>query len=113
MVLSLGGGLDGLIDINNLDSHLLLSQINLNTRILDILEKLKNNAFEVCTDGSKIAGGVEFSVCILKDRIQQNISSYKLNTDNTVFQAELAAAWAAETNDKIKIFQIVSHPSMP
>ncbi|GBM75306.1 hypothetical protein AVEN_236578-1 [Araneus ventricosus] len=36
-----------------------------------------------------IAGGVGFSTCILKDEIQQKILSYKLNTDNTVFQAEL------------------------
>ncbi|GBN36917.1 hypothetical protein AVEN_87531-1 [Araneus ventricosus] len=102
-------GLDGSIDINNLDSHLFLSQINLNTRVLDIPEELNVNAFEVYTDGSKIAGGVGFSVCILKDEIQQNILSYKLNTDNTVLQEEsatlgAASAWAVETNNKINIF---------
>ncbi|GBM26198.1 hypothetical protein AVEN_197016-1 [Araneus ventricosus] len=56
-----------------------------------------------------IAGGVGLSVCILKDEIQQTILIYKLNTDNSVFQAELtalgeAAAWAIEANKKINIF---------
>ncbi|GBM83961.1 hypothetical protein AVEN_100094-1 [Araneus ventricosus] len=66
--------------------------------------KLNDDSFEVYTGRSKIAGGVGFSVCILKEEIQQKILSCKLNTDNTVFQAELAAAWAVETINKINIF---------
>ncbi|GBM47423.1 hypothetical protein AVEN_175602-1 [Araneus ventricosus] len=79
-----------------------------NRRARNIPEKLNDNVFEVYTDGSKVVGGVGFFVCILKYEIQQNILSYKLNTDNTVFQAELvalgeASAWAVETNNKINI----------
>ncbi|GBM53608.1 hypothetical protein AVEN_125911-1 [Araneus ventricosus] len=55
-----------------------------------------------------MAGGVGFSVCILKDEIQHKILSYKLNTHNTVFKVELVAlgevpSWAVETNYKINI----------
>ncbi|GBM14508.1 hypothetical protein AVEN_101155-1 [Araneus ventricosus] len=101
------GGLDGLIDINNLGSHLLLPEINLNNRVLDTPEKVNDNSFEVYTDGSNV--GVGFSVCILKDEIQQKILSYNLITDNTDFQAELvalgeAAGSAVEINNKINIF---------
>ncbi|GBM45904.1 hypothetical protein AVEN_211970-1 [Araneus ventricosus] len=60
-------------------------------------------------DGSKIAGGVGFSVCILNKEIQQKTICHKLEPNNTVFQAELAALgvaadWEVENNTKINIF---------
>ncbi|GBO06146.1 hypothetical protein AVEN_202497-1 [Araneus ventricosus] len=54
-------------------------------------ERLDDNIFEVYTDGSKIAGGVGFSMCILNKEIQQKTICHKLEPNNTVFQAELAA----------------------
>ncbi|GBL89497.1 hypothetical protein AVEN_87836-1 [Araneus ventricosus] len=77
--------------------------------VLNLPERLDDNIFEVYTDGSKIAGGVGFSVCILNKEIQQKTICHKLEPDNAVFQAELAALgvaadWAAENNTKISIF---------
>ncbi|GBN59900.1 hypothetical protein AVEN_94223-1 [Araneus ventricosus] len=88
---------------------LLLSEIQF-TRVLNLNEKLDDNLFEVYTDGSKNAGGVVFSVCILKEEIQHEILSFKLDSHNTDFHAELAAlgeaaAWAVKTNNKINIFK--------
>ncbi|GBM28833.1 hypothetical protein AVEN_43557-1 [Araneus ventricosus] len=65
--------------------------------------------FEVYPDGSKIAGGVGFSVCILNKAIQQKTICRKLEPNNTVFQALLpalrvAADWAVDNNAKINIF---------
>ncbi|GBN22220.1 hypothetical protein AVEN_258250-1 [Araneus ventricosus] len=102
-------GLDGLINLNSPDHHVLLSEIQLHTGVLNLNEKLDDNLFEVYTDGSKIAGGVVFSVCILKEEIQDEILGFKLDSHNAVFQAELAAlggaaAWAIKTNNKINIF---------
>ncbi|GBN51570.1 hypothetical protein AVEN_83432-1 [Araneus ventricosus] len=54
-------------------------------------EILDDNIFEVYKDGSKLAGGVGFSVCILNKEIQQKTICHKLEPNNTVFQAELAA----------------------
>ncbi|GBO14481.1 hypothetical protein AVEN_236263-1 [Araneus ventricosus] len=80
--------------------QLLLSEIQLHTRVLNLNEKLNDNPF---------AGGVGFSVSILKEEIQQDIFSFKLDLRNTVFQAELAAlgeaaTWAVKTINKINIF---------
>ncbi|GBL72505.1 hypothetical protein AVEN_115415-1 [Araneus ventricosus] len=68
--------------------------------------RLDDNIFEVYTDGSKIAGGVGFSVCIFN---QQKIICHKLEPNNTGFQTELAALGVAadlavENNTKINIF---------
>ncbi|GBM33341.1 hypothetical protein AVEN_194947-1 [Araneus ventricosus] len=81
----------------------------MDVRVLDLPERLDDNIFEVYTDGSKIAGGVGFSVCILNKEIQQKTICHKLESNNSVFQAELAALgvaadWAVENNTKITIF---------
>ncbi|GBM51671.1 hypothetical protein AVEN_43291-1 [Araneus ventricosus] len=65
--------------------------------------------FEVYTNGSKIAGSVGFSVCILNKEIQQKTICHKLEPNNTIFQAELAALgvaadWSVEKSTKINIF---------
>ncbi|GBM55320.1 hypothetical protein AVEN_253987-1 [Araneus ventricosus] len=88
------------IDMQNTDIE--------NIIILNLNEKLDDNLFEVYTDGSKIAVCVVSSVCILKEEIQIEIFSFKLDSHNTVFQAELTAlgdaAVAVKTNNKINIF---------
>ncbi|GBN71234.1 hypothetical protein AVEN_16593-1 [Araneus ventricosus] len=73
-------------------------------RVLNPPERLNDNIFEVYTDGSKIAGDVGFSVCILNKEIQQKTICHKLERNNTVLQAELVADWAVENNTKINIF---------
>ncbi|GBL90530.1 hypothetical protein AVEN_179449-1 [Araneus ventricosus] len=97
-------GLAGTIELNNLDHYLLLSDIPLDVRVLNLPERLDDNIFEVYTDESKIAGGVEFSVCILNKENQQKTICHKLEPNNTVFQAELSADWAIQNNTKINIF---------
>ncbi|GBL82933.1 hypothetical protein AVEN_106436-1 [Araneus ventricosus] len=71
-------------------------------------ERLDDNIFEVYMDGSKIADGVGFSVRILNKEIQQKTICHELETNNAVFQPELAALgvdtdWAVENNTKINI----------
>ncbi|GBN39971.1 hypothetical protein AVEN_197808-1 [Araneus ventricosus] len=63
----------------------------------------------VYIDGSKVDGGVGFSVCILHGEIQHKIICKKLEPQNTVFQAELgvlgeAVDWAIENKKKINIY---------
>ncbi|GBL79714.1 hypothetical protein AVEN_18240-1 [Araneus ventricosus] len=86
-----------------------LSEIPLNTRVLELRDKVQDSHFEVYTDGSKVDGGVGFSVCILHGEIQHKIICKKLEPQNTVFQAELAALgeavhWAIENKNKINIY---------
>ncbi|GBN04014.1 hypothetical protein AVEN_259051-1 [Araneus ventricosus] len=69
-------------------------------------------------DGSKIAGGVGLSVCILNKEIQQKTIYHRLEPNNTVLQAELAALgvaadWAVENNNKLMSSPIANPPSMP
>ncbi|GBM62008.1 hypothetical protein AVEN_199311-1 [Araneus ventricosus] len=102
-------GLAGTIELDKFDHYLLLSDIPLNVRVLNLPERLDDNIFEVYTDGLKVAGGVRFSVCILNKEIQQKTICHKLEPNNIVFQAELAALgvaadWAVENNTKINIF---------
>ncbi|GBO17856.1 hypothetical protein AVEN_47299-1 [Araneus ventricosus] len=101
--------LDGTIELDKLDHYLLLSDIPLDVRVLNLPERLGDNIFEVYTDVYKIIGGVGFSVCILNKQIQRKTICHKLEPNNTVFQAELAslgvaADWAVENNTKINIF---------
>ncbi|GBM11335.1 hypothetical protein AVEN_13571-1 [Araneus ventricosus] len=102
-------GLDGVIDLFKLDKFEKLSEIPLNTRVLELRDKVQDSHFEVYTDGSKVDGGVGFSVCILHGEIQHKIICKKLEPQNTVFQAELAALgeavdWAIENKQKINIY---------
>ncbi|GBM09881.1 hypothetical protein AVEN_241208-1 [Araneus ventricosus] len=85
----------GTIELNKLDHYLLLSDIPLNVRVLNLPERLDDNIFEECTDGSKIAGGVGFFVCILNKEIQKKTISHKLEPNNTALKSELAALGVA------------------
>ncbi|GBN02977.1 Putative protein in type-1 retrotransposable element R1DM, partial [Araneus ventricosus] len=102
-------GLDGVIDLFKLDKFEKQSEIPLNTRVLELRDKVQDIHFEVYTDGSKVDGAVGFSVCILQGEIQHKIICKKLEPQNTVFQAELAALgeavdWAIENKKKINIY---------
>ncbi|GBM73076.1 hypothetical protein AVEN_17660-1 [Araneus ventricosus] len=102
-------GLAGTIELNKLDHYFLLSDIPLDVTVLNLPERIDDNIFEVYTAGSKIAGGVGFSVCILNKEIKQKTICHKLEPNNTVLQAEVtalgvAADWEVENNTKINIF---------
>ncbi|GBM69951.1 hypothetical protein AVEN_65000-1 [Araneus ventricosus] len=102
-------GLDGVINLFKLDKFEKLSEIPLNTRVLELRDEVQGSHFEMYTDGSKVDGGVGFSVCILHGEIQHKIICKKLEPQNTVFQAELAALgeavdWAIENKKKINIY---------
>ncbi|GBM34783.1 hypothetical protein AVEN_7836-1 [Araneus ventricosus] len=53
--------------------------------------------YEIYTDGSRIENETGFAVCMLKDEINIQNYLFKLNTFNSVFQAELAAIEFAAT----------------
>ncbi|GBM61454.1 Retrovirus-related Pol polyprotein from type-1 retrotransposable element R1 [Araneus ventricosus] len=76
-------GLDGTTELNKLYHYLLLSGILLDVRVLNLPERLDDNIFEVYIDGSKISGGVGFSVFILNQEIQQETISQELEPNNT------------------------------
>ncbi|GBM22993.1 hypothetical protein AVEN_172339-1 [Araneus ventricosus] len=102
-------GLDGVIDLFKLDKFEKLSEIPLNTRVFELRDKVQDSHFEVYTDGSEVDGGVGFSVCILHGEIQHKIICKRLEPQNTVFLAELAALgeavdWAIENKKKINIY---------
>ncbi|GBO08685.1 hypothetical protein AVEN_125738-1 [Araneus ventricosus] len=101
--------LDGVIHLFKLDKFEKLSEIPLNTRVLELRDKVQDSNFEVHTVGSKVDGGVRFSVCILHGEIQHKIICKKLEPQNTVVQAELLALceavdWAIENKNKINIY---------
>ncbi|GBM12899.1 hypothetical protein AVEN_114973-1 [Araneus ventricosus] len=56
-----------LLDINNLDCYIKLTDVHIELRTLDIIPKVLNKRYEVYTDGSKIGDDTGFSVCILKN----------------------------------------------
>ncbi|GBL74161.1 hypothetical protein AVEN_231048-1 [Araneus ventricosus] len=102
-------GLDGVIDLFKLDKFEKRSEIPLNTRVLELRDKVQDSHFEGYTDGSKADGGVVFFEGILHGEIQHKIICKKLEPQNTVFQAELAALgeavdWAIENKKKINIY---------
>ncbi|GBN19152.1 hypothetical protein AVEN_46757-1 [Araneus ventricosus] len=97
-----------LLDINNLDYYIKLTDVPIELRTLDIIPKVLNNQYEVYTDGSRIGDDTGFSVCILKNGEPFKIFQFKLNKNNTVFQAEIAAidfvvCWALENGVRINI----------
>ncbi|GBL82182.1 hypothetical protein AVEN_252375-1 [Araneus ventricosus] len=72
-------------------------------------EQLLNPDFEVHTDGSRMEDGTGLAVCTFQNN--QNVDNFlfKLNSYNSVFQAELAAIkhatnWAASNKFRINIY---------
>ncbi|GBO13821.1 hypothetical protein AVEN_236087-1 [Araneus ventricosus] len=74
-----------------------------------ICEDFTDYDYEVYTDGSRIGDNVGFSVCFFERNSLLHVFCYKMNSFNSVFQAELAAinfasCFALERNVKIKVF---------
>ncbi|GBM00576.1 hypothetical protein AVEN_77380-1 [Araneus ventricosus] len=97
-----------MLDINNLEHHIKLTDVPIELRTLNIIQKELNNQYEVYMDGSRIGDDTGFFVCILKNGEPFKIFQFKLNKNNTVFQAELAAidfvvCWAFENGVRINI----------
>ncbi|GBO41060.1 hypothetical protein AVEN_165919-1 [Araneus ventricosus] len=97
-------------------SSLKLSEIPLESRVLNIESQVPGSRFEVYTDGSKSDSEAGFAVCILEHGEPYEIFKFKLGVNNTVFQAEMAAKdfavrWSLEKMSKLILLQIVNHPS--
>ncbi|GBO00648.1 hypothetical protein AVEN_58895-1 [Araneus ventricosus] len=97
-----------LIDPISLDFYRDINFISSNRKII-ICEDFTDCDYEVYTDGSRIGDNVGFSVCFFERNSLLPVFCYKMNSFNSVFQAELAAinfaaGWAFERNVKIKVF---------
>ncbi|GBO27566.1 hypothetical protein AVEN_175428-1 [Araneus ventricosus] len=80
-----------IFDINLLDKYVPFKQIPSRQKLINLDSKISNADYEIYTDGSRIENETGFAVCILKDEINIQSYQFKLNTFNSVFQAELAA----------------------
>ncbi|GBL87593.1 hypothetical protein AVEN_165196-1 [Araneus ventricosus] len=97
-----------LIDPISLDFYRDINSISSNRKII-ICEVFTDYDYEVYTDLSRIGDNVGFSVCFFERNSLLPVFCYKMNSFNSVFQAELAAinfaaGWALERNVKIKVF---------
>ncbi|GBN58782.1 hypothetical protein AVEN_246271-1 [Araneus ventricosus] len=75
-------------------------------RLINLDSNIPNADYEIYTEGSRIVNETGFAVCILKDETNIQNHLFKLNTFNSVFQAELAtiefaANWAVK--EKVNI----------
>ncbi|GBM37415.1 hypothetical protein AVEN_221557-1 [Araneus ventricosus] len=80
-----------IFDINLLDKYVPFKNILSRQKLINLDSKISNADYEIYTDGSRIENETGFAVCILKDEINIQNYLFKLNTFNSVFQAELAA----------------------
>ncbi|GBM01274.1 Putative protein in type-1 retrotransposable element R1DM [Araneus ventricosus] len=76
--------------------------------LLTLAVNIPNADYEIYTDGSRIENETGFAVCILKDETNIQNHLFKLNTFNSVPQAELAAIefaanWAVKEKVKVNI----------
>ncbi|GBN02089.1 hypothetical protein AVEN_73291-1 [Araneus ventricosus] len=94
---------DKFLCLGGLDCFVKLSEILLETRVLNIESQVQGSRFEVYTDGSKSDSEAGFAVCILEHGEPYEIFKFKLGVNNTVFQAELAAIDSLGFGKKIKI----------
>ncbi|GBL85490.1 hypothetical protein AVEN_34656-1 [Araneus ventricosus] len=97
-----------IFDINLLDKYVPLKNIPSRQKLINLDSKISNADYEIYTDGSRIENETGFAVCILKDEINIQNYLFKLNTFNSVFQAELAAIefavnWAVKEKVKVNI----------
>ncbi|GBM13312.1 hypothetical protein AVEN_274530-1 [Araneus ventricosus] len=80
-----------IFDINLLDKYVPFKNIPSRQKLINLDSKISNADYEIYTDGFRIENETGFAVCILKDEINIQNYLFKLNTFNSVFQAELAA----------------------
>ncbi|GBN40023.1 hypothetical protein AVEN_250890-1 [Araneus ventricosus] len=97
------------LDVGELDHFVKSPSVPIEFRIIDFKPQIENSQFDVYTNGSRIGDDCGFSVGILKNEHPFKIFKFKLNKNNTVFQAELAAInvavrWAQEHAFKINIY---------
>ncbi|GBN42837.1 hypothetical protein AVEN_115458-1 [Araneus ventricosus] len=95
-----------IFDINLLDKYIPFKNIPSRQKLINLDSKISNADYEICTDGSRNANETGFAVCVLKDEINIQNYLFKLNSYNSVFQAELAAIefavnWAVK--EKVKV----------
>ncbi|GBO15261.1 Putative protein in type-1 retrotransposable element R1DM [Araneus ventricosus] len=99
---------NNIFDINLLDKYVPFKSIPSRQKLINLDSKISNADYEIYTDGSRIENETGFAVCILKDEINIQNYLFKLNTFNSVFQAELAAVefavnWAVKEKVKANI----------
>ncbi|GBM29165.1 hypothetical protein AVEN_50201-1 [Araneus ventricosus] len=97
-----------IFDINLLDKYVPFKNIPSRQKLINLDSKISNADYEIYTDGSRIENETGFAVCILKDEINIQNYLFKLNTFNSLFQAELAAIefavnWAVKEKVKVNI----------
>ncbi|GBM51539.1 hypothetical protein AVEN_130215-1 [Araneus ventricosus] len=95
-------------DINLLDKYMPIKNIPSKQRLINLDSIIPNTDYEIHTDGSRIENETGFAVCILEDETNIQNHLFKLNTYNSVFQAELvaiefAANWAVKEKIKVSI----------
>ncbi|GBM30255.1 hypothetical protein AVEN_26163-1 [Araneus ventricosus] len=97
-------------ETTNLVYNIKISNIPIDSKIIELPEPFVNPDSEVCIDGSGIDGNVGTAVCIFDKNNHLKSFSFKLSHYSSVFQAELAAinfeaCWALEKGVKINIFK--------
>ncbi|GBN07339.1 hypothetical protein AVEN_36075-1 [Araneus ventricosus] len=97
-----------IFDINLLDKCVPFKNIPSRQKLINLDSKISNADYEIYTVGSRIENETGFAVCILKDEINIQNYLFKLNTFNSVFQAELTAIefavnWAVKEKVKVNI----------
>ncbi|GBM47588.1 hypothetical protein AVEN_77028-1 [Araneus ventricosus] len=97
-----------IFDINPLDKYVPFKNIPSRQKLIYLDSKISNADYEIYTDGSRIENEAVFAVYILKDEINIQNYLFKLDTFNSVFQAELAAIefavnWAVKEKVKVSI----------
>ncbi|GBM43866.1 hypothetical protein AVEN_256738-1 [Araneus ventricosus] len=91
-----------------LDNNISIKNIPSSSKFVILNENISNADFEVYADGSRIEDETGFAVCILQENNNIENHLYKLKSQNSAFQAELAAIhcavnWAASKNVSINI----------
>ncbi|GBO19313.1 hypothetical protein AVEN_65724-1 [Araneus ventricosus] len=97
-----------IFDINLLDKYVPFKNIPSRQKLINLDSIVPNAEYEIYKDGSRIENETGFAVIIPKDEINIQNYLFKLNTFNSVFQAELAAIefavnWAVEEKVKVNI----------
>ncbi|GBM69834.1 hypothetical protein AVEN_198541-1 [Araneus ventricosus] len=95
-----------IVDINLLDKHMPFTNIPSRQRLINLDSNIPNSDYDIYTDGSRIENETGFAPCILKDETNIQNHLFKLNTFNSVFQAELAAIEFAvnwDVKEKVKV----------
>ncbi|GBL74186.1 hypothetical protein AVEN_231066-1 [Araneus ventricosus] len=96
------------LEVGELDYNKNSTNIPLNLKTLKINQRIPNSQFEVYTEDSRIDDNIGLSMCIFPKDETPDIYRFKLNKNNTFFQAKLAVIdfgvrWALENHKSINI----------